>query len=89
MPQWRCSRRSARRDTAGSAPSEQAAARPRPIDLRARTALVLGNEAHGFAADLPLDELVTIPMQAGESLNVAMAGTALLLEAARQRRVAS
>ena len=62
---------------------------PEAIDLRARTALVLGNEAHGFAADLPLDELVTIPMQAGESLNVAMAGTALLLEAARQRRVAS
>jgi TrmH family RNA methyltransferase len=62
---------------------------PERVDLRGRTALVLGHEAHGLAADIPLDELVTIPMQAGESLNVAMAGTALLLEAARQRRSAS
>jgi RNA methyltransferase, TrmH family len=59
---------------------------PEAIDLRGRTALVLGNEAHGIAAELPLDDLVTIPMHAGESLNVAMAGTGLLLEAARQRR---
>ena len=62
---------------------------PEAIDLRVPTAFVLGNEAHGFAPDLPLDDLVTIPMQAGESLNVAMAGTGLLLEAARQRRTAS
>ena len=50
-------------------------------------AFVLGHEAHGLAPDLPLDELVTIPMAAGESLNVAMAGTVLLFEAARQRRI--
>jgi TrmH family RNA methyltransferase len=62
---------------------------PEAVDLRVPTAFVLGNEAHGFAPDLPLDDLVTIPMQAGESLNVAMAGTGLLLEAARQRRMAS
>jgi RNA methyltransferase, TrmH family len=62
---------------------------PEAIDFRVPTAFVLGNEAHGFASDLPLDDLVTIPMQAGESLNVAMAGTGLLLEAARQRRMAS
>ena len=62
---------------------------PEAVDLRAPTAIVLGHEAHGLDADLPLDELVTIPMHGGESLNVAMAGTVLLLEAARQRRVAS
>jgi len=39
-----------------------------------------------LSADLPLDGLVTIPITSGESLNVAMAGTALLFEAARQRR---
>jgi TrmH family RNA methyltransferase len=59
---------------------------PEAVDFRARVAIVLGNEAHGFAPDVPLDERVTIPMVTGESLNVAMAGTALLLEAARQRR---
>ena len=59
---------------------------PEAIDLRGPTALVLGNEAHGFAPDLPLDACVTIPMAAGESLNVAMAGTALCFEVARQRR---
>ena len=40
----------------------------------------------GLDAELPLDELVTIPMHATESMNVAMAGTVLLHEAARQRR---
>jgi TrmH family RNA methyltransferase len=62
---------------------------PEAVDLRVPTALVLGNEAHGFAADVPLDARVTIPMAAGESLNVAMAGTVLLFEAARQRRSAA
>ena len=88
-PQWRCSKRSARTASAASARSATGGAAPEAIDLRVPTAFVLGNEAHGLDADLPLDELVTIPMQAGESLNVAMAGTVLLLEAARQRRTAS
>jgi TrmH family RNA methyltransferase len=58
-------------------------------DLTAPLALVLGNEAHGLDPALArqLDSTVSIPM-AGEveSLNVAMAGTLLLFEAARQRR---
>lgn len=42
-------------------------------------AIVLGNEAHGLGAEVSgqLDEWVSIPMDAGESLNVAMAGTVL------------
>ncbi len=59
---------------------------PERFDLRAPTAFVVGNETQGLDATLPLAGLVTLPMQAGESLNVAMAGTALLFEAARQRR---
>ena len=64
---------------------------PEQIDLRVPTAIVVGHEARGLDfggldADLPVDELVTIPMQATESMNVAMAGTVLLYEAARQRR---
>jgi TrmH family RNA methyltransferase len=49
-------------------------------------AIVLGNEAHGLPADLPLDGWVRIPMAgAVESLNVAMAGTLLCFEVARRR----
>jgi TrmH family RNA methyltransferase len=59
---------------------------PESYDMREPTALVLGHETRGLVTDAPLDGLVTIPMRAGESLNVAMAGTALLYEAARQRR---
>ena len=59
---------------------------PEAVDLTRPTAIVVGHEVHGLADDLPLDERVTIPMQGGESLNVAMAGTLLLFEAARQRR---
>jgi TrmH family RNA methyltransferase len=59
---------------------------PEAVDMSGPTAIVLGNEAHGFETSLPLDDRVTIPMAVGESLNVAMAGTALLFEAARQRR---
>lgn len=56
------------------------------VDLTGPTALVVGHEAHGLS-DLPLDGRVTIPMRgAGDSLNVAMAATVLLFEAARQRR---
>ncbi len=58
-------------------------------DLAGPTALVLGNEAHGVPAEV--DRLgttrLTIPMVgAAESLNVAMAGTVLCFESARQRR---
>lgn len=65
---------------------------PEQIDLRVPIAIVLGHEARGLepsgvGADLPFDELVTIPMHGTESMNVAMAGTVLLHEAARQRRV--
>jgi TrmH family RNA methyltransferase len=62
--------------------------RPESFDLTAPTCFVLGHETRGLAPDLPLDALVTIPMSAGESINVAMAGSVLLFEAARQRRVA-
>jgi RNA methyltransferase, TrmH family len=59
---------------------------PESFDLSASTAFVLGHETHGLDPDLPLAGTVTVPMATGESLNVAMAGTALLFEAARQRR---
>ncbi len=62
---------------------------PESFDLRVPTAFVLGHETHGLDPDLPLAGTVTLPMTTGESLNVAMAGTALLFEAARQRRVGS
>jgi RNA methyltransferase, TrmH family len=58
-------------------------------DLGAPSALVLGNEAHGLDPDWhdAVDEWLTIPMVGrAESLNVAMAGTLLCFEAARQRR---
>lgn len=58
-------------------------------DLRAPTALVLGNEATGLPAAVAthLDGLVTIPMAGrAESLNVGMAAAVLCFEAARQRR---
>lgn len=60
-------------------------------DLGGSTAIVVGNEARGLGPELDgrLDERVTIPMAPGaESLNVAMAATVLLFEAARQRRLA-
>jgi TrmH family RNA methyltransferase len=61
-------------------------AAPETYDLTAPTAFVVGHETHGLDPQLRLHGTVTIPMAAGESLNVAMAGTALLFEAARQRR---
>ncbi|MGQ0825813.1 MAG: TrmH family RNA methyltransferase [Actinomycetota bacterium] len=61
---------------------------PESFDLTAPCAFVLGSEAHGLPADLSVDAVVSIPMHAAESLNVAMAGTVLLHEAARQRRAA-
>jgi TrmH family RNA methyltransferase len=59
---------------------------PETFDLTVPSAFVLGHETRGFDAALPLDGLVSLPMHAGESLNVAMAATALCFEAARQRR---
>jgi TrmH family RNA methyltransferase len=59
------------------------------VDLTGPVAIVLGNEAHGLSEDVVnhLDDLISIPMAgSAESLNVAMAGTVLAFEAARQRR---
>ena len=59
------------------------------LDLTGPVALVLGSEAHGLgsAHDAEIDEWVSIPMAGDlESLNVAMAGTILTYELARQRR---
>jgi TrmH family RNA methyltransferase len=50
--------------------------------------VVLGNEAHGIAPEVGarLDGQVRIPMAGpADSLNVAMAGTILCFESARQR----
>lgn len=62
---------------------------PEDCDLVAPTAFVLGHETRGLDPAVPLDSLVTIPMVAGESLNVAIAASALMFEAARQRRLAT
>jgi TrmH family RNA methyltransferase len=59
------------------------------VDFTGPLAIVVGNEAHGLPAALEahLDGTVTIPLAgAADSLNVAMAGTVLVFEAARQRR---
>ncbi len=61
------------------------------LDLTGPTAFVLGNEAHGLSERVleHVDGQVSIPMAgAVESLNVAMAGTVLTFEAARQRTTA-
>jgi len=60
-------------------------------DLTRPLALVLGNEARGLPAgvEAALDGHVTIPIEGrAESLNVGMAATVLVYEAARQRLVA-
>ncbi len=60
-------------------------------DLSGRIAIVMGNEAAGLPDDWnddagPIRSWVTIPHQGrSESLNVAMATTVLVFEAARQR----
>ncbi|MGZ6976734.1 MAG: TrmH family RNA methyltransferase [Acidimicrobiia bacterium] len=67
--------------TAGGAPASE-------VDLTVPVALVLGNEAHGLSAAVlaEVDGLISVPMSgSAESLNVAMAGTVLAFEAARQR----
>lgn len=58
-------------------------------DLSTPCAILLGNEAHGIPDVVPggLDGILTIPMAGPvESLNVAVAGSLLFFEAARQRR---
>ncbi len=70
-------------DPAGEAVYDQ-------VDFRRRTAFILGNEAWGVPEELAsaVDARVSIPMSKSvESLNVGMAATVLLFEAARQRRV--
>ena len=58
-------------------------------DLTGPTAIVLGSEAHGLSDEAAgsIDAWLSIPMAGRvESLNVAMAGTVLAYEVARQRR---
>jgi RNA methyltransferase, TrmH family len=60
------------------------------VDLTRPVALVVGNEAHGLPAGLPLDGEITIPMAGrADSFNVGMAAAILCYETARQRRAAS
>lgn len=62
----------------------------REIEYAARTAIVIGNEAHGLADDAAVDEWITIEhLGRAESLNAAMAGTLVAFEVARHRRRAS
>ncbi len=74
----------------GAVPAGGAA--PDALDLTGGVALVLGNEARGLPTELTseLDATVTVPVAGPpvDSLNVAMAGTVLCFEAARQRREA-
>lgn len=61
------------------------------VDL-SRAAIILGNEAHGLAAELLelVTDPVTIPLAGPtESLNVAASGAILCFEALRQRRTTS
>jgi len=61
-------------------------------DLTGPVAVVLGNEASGLPPEVEaeLDGHVTIPIEGrSESLNVGMAATVLVYEAARQRRAES
>ena len=81
-PRWRCSTRSVTPACAGSARSPPAGTPPeRDRPHACPTAFVLGHEAHGLD---PLDLPARRPRHdpdagAAESLNVAMAGTVLLL----------
>jgi len=53
-------------------------------DWSGRVAIVMGSEAHGIAEDAPIAEWVRIEHRGrSESLNVAMAATLLVFEAAR------
>ena len=60
----------------------------RKVDYRDRTALILGNEGKGLSEEVlsRVQTRILIPMTAGiESLNVAVAASIILCEAARQR----
>src|SRR5262249_23529069 len=60
------------------------------VDLTRRTAVLIGNEAHGVSREGArlATERVSIPMwNKVESLNAAIAASVLLFEAARQRRL--
>ncbi|MDQ2677113.1 MAG: RNA methyltransferase [Actinomycetota bacterium] len=62
---------------------------PEAVDLTGAVAVVIGNEAHGLPAEVvdACDLAVRIPMEGRvESLNAAVAGAAVLFDAARQRR---
>lgn len=62
------------------------------VDLTGSVAVLLGNEAHGLPAAVlaAADVALRIPMSGRvESLNVAMTGTVVAFEAARQRRAAA
>ena len=62
------------------------------VDLTEPIAIVLGNEAWGLDAEDAglLDVVVSIPMPGGmESLNVGVAGSIVLFETVRQRRLSS
>ncbi|MGH2734755.1 MAG: TrmH family RNA methyltransferase [Actinomycetota bacterium] len=70
----------------------RSAAPPEEVDLTEPVALVLGNEAWGIPGGQAalLDAIVGIPMPGpAESLNVGIAGSILLFEAVRQRRLSS
>jgi TrmH family RNA methyltransferase len=55
-------------------------------DLVTPFALIVGSEAAGVDPQLPVDSWLTIPhVGRAESLNVAMATTVVVFEAARQR----
>ena len=59
-------------------------------DWRQPSALIVGNEANGISADARgrATKVISIPMAAEvESLNAAVAGSVILFEAARQRRL--
>jgi TrmH family RNA methyltransferase len=60
----------------------------RKVDYRQRIALILGNEGKGLSEEVlsQVQTRIQIPMTAGiESLNVAVAASIILCEAARQR----
>lgn len=61
------------------------------IDWRSPSALIVCNEAHGASTEARTrSQAITIPMHGHpESLNAAIAGSAILFEAARQRRLSS
>lgn len=62
------------------------------IDLLGDVAVMLGNEAHGLSSQARdfADHSVAVPMVGRvESLNVAMTGTVIAFESARQRRAAA